>query len=92
VAPKPILVDYHRPPRRALDEILFCPASIPGIKALQQDCYDLIGLKEEGLDRYFGVPLSQLPEALFVLSQEVTNATERYAAEVRMAYKSAREA
>ncbi len=90
-ATSPILVDYHKPSRTSLDEILFCPASIPGIWRLQEDAYELVDIKEAGgLREYFGVPTSQLPRALLNLYAEVEAASERFAAEVRAELKAKR--
>ena len=92
-ASAPISVDFHQPPRASLDEILFCPVSIPNISALQSDAYELVGIKDAGgLREYFGIPASQLPESLVAFFAEVEAASERYAAEIRAALKHRKEA
>lgn len=88
IAASPFSVDYHKPARPHLDQILFCPASVPGIYALQQEVFDCLAIKEGGgLREWYDVPASQLPAALVALYRDVEDATERFAAEIRAAVR-----
>ena len=79
-----VTVDYHKPHRAPLDEILFCPASVPGIFALQQEVLDCLTIKEDGgLRAVYDTSIPKLPHALVSLYYTVEAALGRFLAEVR---------
>lgn len=88
-AARAFTVDYHKPSRAALDQVHFCPASVPGIHELSRDVWEVVRILE--LQRsgrpYYRETQGELSEAWTEFALEVEAAQERLQAEIRAAYR-----